>query len=198
MLSTHVQEQAAKIDTTISYKIYNLGRHYLKQSSKKYLKALEWSCHGVPWLVIVAILCYVSPASKFWVRLLIGLVFDIVYVAVAKAFFRRRRPAYANQEDQMIMIAFDKMSFPSGHTSRALYVALVFSGRWYSFAVWLWSLAVAASRVIYGRHFVGDVLGGLVVGYWNWITQFSLFYIVHAPLEWFLLNLITDTAGDDY
>lgn len=196
MLSNHVKESAAKFDQQISYKIYSLGRQFTN-GTRKYLKGLEWSCHGVPWLVAIAILCYVSKSSQLWVRLLIGLVFDIVYVAVGKAFFRRRRPAYSNQEDQMIMIGFDKMSFPSGHTSRAIYVALFFSGYWFSLLIWAWALAVAASRVIYGRHFLGDILGGLLVGYWNYVTQFSLFYPIHAMLEWFLLNLVSET-GDEW
>ena len=198
MLASHVKERAAKVDHTLSYQLYSLGRKF-QNNTRKYLKGLEYSCHGVPWLVGVAILCYVSnnKNSKFWVRLLIGLVFDIIYVAVSKAFFRRRRPSYANQEDQMIMIGYDKLSFPSGHTSRALYVALIFSGHWFSLLIWLWALAVSASRVVYGRHFLGDILGGLVVGYWNYITQFSLFYPVHAMLEWFLLNLVSET-GDEW
>lgn len=195
MLSNHVKEQAAKFDQTISYKLYSVGRKFTTKS-RKYLKALEYSCHGIPWLLAMVVLCYVSR-SKVWIRLLIGLIFDIIYVAISKAFFRRRRPAYSNQEDQMIMIGYDKLSFPSGHTSRAIYVALFFSGSWYSLLVWTWAIAVSASRVIYGRHFVGDILGGLVVGYWNYITQFSLFFPIHAMLEFFVLNLIGD-GGDDF
>ena len=196
MLAGHIKDQAAYLDKNISYQIYSLGRRYQKQT-RKYLKGLEYSCHGIPWLTLTTLLCYINSSNTSYVHLLIGLIFDIIYVAVAKASFRRRRPTYASQEDQMIMIGYDKLSFPSGHTSRAIYVALFYSGYWYSLFIWIWALAVSGSRVVYGRHFVGDLVGGLVVGYFNYVTQFTLFYPIHAMMEWFINSLLMETAGGD-
>lgn len=198
MLATHFRGKLIDIDKKLSYQLFSLNRKY-NHTGQKYLKALEYSCHGIPWLMFVSICFYMSSRTKseFYAQLLTGLIFDIIYIVVFKSFARRCRPTYASQEDS-IMISVDKLSFPSGHASRSIYLALFFSQYWFSSIVWLWAIAVTISRVLYGRHFLGDIFGGVLVGYWNYITQFSLFYPLHSFLMWFLMNLITnvDDFGD--
>ena len=68
-----------------------------------------------------------------------------------------------------VTVSVDKFSFPSGHSTRAVELALFFwCLRPLPFPLPLlalaWSLAVCASRVLLGRHHVLDVLGGMVVG----------------------------------
>ena len=64
------------------------------------MKSLEISCHGIPWLMLAIAGIYVTSLKEASVNLLIGLVLDIVIVAVLKAFTRRRRPAY-DVDDQV-------------------------------------------------------------------------------------------------
>ncbi|HXY34619.1 MAG TPA: phosphatase PAP2 family protein [Planctomycetaceae bacterium] len=57
-------------------------------------------------------------------------------------------------------------SFPSGHMIRTLAIAAVV---WVAYPRWRWACVVAASAVAIGLvgmnyHFVGDVIGGAVVG----------------------------------
>lgn len=190
----YIQNCAAKLDSTISYHLYKNASKIPK--CEKHLRYLEYSCHGIPWLVIVTIVAYTSRENDFWINLLIGLIFDIVYIAVMKACCRRRRPTYAVQTNTLFI---DKLSFPSGHASRAVYVALMFreSALFLNWLIWLWALAVIISRVLYGRHFVGDILAGTLIGYFNFITQFTLLFPVHSFFKWFMLNLIYETI-DDY
>ena len=70
-----------------------------------------------------------DPGSSWlevWVNLLIGLILDIVVVAVTKAFTRRRRPAQ-NINDNFLEVSVDKFSFPSGHATRAILLAIFFT-----------------------------------------------------------------------
>lgn len=192
----HLKKDLAKWDQWVSYRLYsNIGRKHQAMLGK-YLKMLEYSCHGVPWLVGVFIMLYTLRKNDIYAQLLIGLVFDIIYVAVLKALARRKRPDYAPQGDQMLVVGVDKLSFPSGHSSRAIYVALFFSGTVFALPIWLWAVAVVASRVLLGRHFVGDALAGSMLGYWNYLTQYTLFYPIHSFCMWFILNALATGAND--
>lgn len=197
MLVNHLRENLASFDQAISYRLFSLNRRY--NPKMKYLKALEYSCNGILWLMVIAICFYMStrPQNEIYAKLLVGLVIDIIYVAISKATFRRVRPSYARQDDTL-MIAMDKLSFPSGHASRAVYLAFFFGETWFAPLFWLWAIAVITSRVLYGRHFLGDILGGSVLGYLNFITQFTIFYPLHSFLMWFLMNIITSPSTDDF
>ena len=58
--------------------------------------------------------------------------------------------------------------FPSGHVSSAaallVSAALCFRSRWLVIAAIIWPLLMGLSRMYLGRHFLADVLGGLMVG----------------------------------
>lgn len=136
---------------------------------RTHLKSLEVSCHGIVWLIIAIAGIYVAEYKETFVNLLVGLVLDIIVVAVLKAFTRRRRPAYDVDDQVATFKAVDKFSFPSGHATRATLLAALFTLLsplplllWLPLAAW--ALAVAASRVLLGRHHLLDVLAGLAIG----------------------------------
>ncbi|KAF7495106.1 putative lipid phosphate phosphatase beta [Sarcoptes scabiei] len=195
MLVKYVQQKAIEIDKKLSFQLYRLGNRISIQ--KHYLQLLEYSCHGIPWLAMVIIIICTLEKNDFWINLLIGLIFDIIYVALLKASCRRCRPTYAPQA-QHNWIAVDKLSFPSGHASRSIYVALIFSDLWFSFLVWIWAIAVALSRVLYGRHFLGDILAGCLLGCFNYITQFTIFFPIHSLVKWFLFSMVYETTVDNF
>lgn len=190
-----VLKRLAALDSAVSKTIYKMvPKRPSKQGEQIHsiLKLLEWSCHGVPWLGGLAAAIYLFPESKALPLLLVGMVIDLVYVAVIKAAARRCRPVYANQVDQMILVSLDKHSFPSGHSSRAIYVALFvhFGDPFsiFSLLVWIWALAVCVSRIALGRHYLGDVLAGTALGIFESWFQFS-------PIGLPISNALIWTAG---
>lgn len=156
MILQRVLETTGKVDVDLSYKLYSSVPHTKKV--QQILHGLEWSCHGIPWLAGVMTLIYVYPDKTSFQYLLVGLVMDLVYVALLKAYARRRRPGFARQDDQMVVVSVDKHSFPSGHASRAVYFACFCCDQSIlSFAVWVWAVAVVLSRVLLGRHHIGKL-----------------------------------------
>merc|ERR1712198_483235 len=89
------------------------------------MKWLENSCHGIPWLIGTVAMIYLGAwpgGVELWMNLLVYLLVDIVFVAVIKAFARRRRPSIQSDEQWFAKVdptGVDKFSFPSGHVSRA-------------------------------------------------------------------------------
>ena len=98
-----------------------------------------------------------------------ALIVDILIIAMLKLIVRRKRPAH-NQMDMFATVSIDNHSFPSGHTTRAVLLALFFARhltvpRLTEVALLIWSVAVCISRVLLGRHHVLDVVCGVLVGY---------------------------------
>ena len=68
-----------------------------------------------------------------------------------------------------VSISVDKFSFPSGHATRAVGLALLFTfllpfPPFLLIPIYIWSAAVCTSRVCLGRHHVLDIIGGVIVG----------------------------------
>lgn len=185
-----VLDKAKDLDTKLSYQLFKI---YPKDKRfQQVLKALEWSCHGIPWFVAVIALLFMYPKNKAFGELLVGLLLDVIVVAVTKALARRRRPTYCGQDDQFIVASVDKHSFPSGHASRAIYVALLYhhAGSFSSCIIWFWAISVVLSRIFLGRHHVCDVIAGFFVA-----------FVVHSVQFMFdgaINNLILTTFINNY
>lgn len=102
------------------------------------------------------------------------MVLDVIVIGSLKAFARRRRPP-TKKADYFKSIGPDKFSFPSGHASRAVLLAVIFTqinplfeqGFLHlicSLLIWSWAIAVCLSRLVNGRHYVFDVTVGILLG----------------------------------
>jgi len=172
------------LDKSLTKKVCELAYRVcpkLNDDYRIYLKALEISCHGLPWFAFTIISIYLIPgigAREVEINLLLGLVLDIMVVAFVKAVTRRARPAGARIEDMFMTRGVDKFSFPSGHATRAVYVTLFFTN-WafpemsiiFKVALYVWALAVCVSRVLLRRHFILDVVSGSVIGNFEFLLS---------------------------
>ncbi|XP_021931968.1 phospholipid phosphatase 6 isoform X3 [Zootermopsis nevadensis] len=162
------------------------------RSLRVHYKALEISCHGIPWLTgWMAFIWLVDSRSLYQmqVNFFIGLLLDILFVCVLKAFTRRRRPT-ANQSDMFATVGPDKYSFPSGHASRACFIAVFFIFLYPLFFIFYmplmaWSISICMSRLLLRRHHSLDIIGGVLLGVfeavllsWLWVSEDFAVWIV--------------------
>ncbi len=104
----------------------------------------------------------------YGIDLLIILLLDIILVAPLKLIFKRPRPPSNKGPIVLSVSSVDAYAFPSGHTSRAVAIAMFFCYM-PPFNVWthlwyIWAAVVAMSRIMLGRHHILDVLAGAVAG----------------------------------
>jgi presqualene diphosphate phosphatase len=151
---------------------YNSPYLYLR----KYFYLLELSGSGYLWIpypLIMIALHYPSIRETMpFILLLTGLLIDIAIVGTVKGVVRRSRPVI-NHND-VLSIGPDKFSFPSGHTSRAVFLLFYLIGVNFfphipTALLVIWLSSCVASRIVLGRHYISDVLAGILFGileYW--------------------------------
>uniref|UniRef100_F1LDD9 Presqualene diphosphate phosphatase n=1 Tax=Ascaris suum TaxID=6253 RepID=F1LDD9_ASCSU len=138
---------------------------------------LELALHGIPWIVASSISftimmrfdANIELTHKFAI-LLFGLCVDVVCVGIIKVFVRRPRPVYDKQDQVYEAPIADKFSFPSGHSSRSamlavLALSLCSPPDWIVIVLKIFPFMLGLSRVAMGRHYIGDVLAGLILGW---------------------------------
>ncbi|CAN6460751.1 unnamed protein product [Victoria cruziana] len=142
---------------------------------------LEFSGDGRLWFPALASL-YLHPLisrdpfiSRLFLHLFAGCLIDVAVVGLIKFCVRRPRPVY--NKGMSLVVSVDHWSFPSGHSSRACFLGYFLwlcSGSMDKYVVYwrpdfvgivgLWSASTSFSRILLGRHFVFDVLAGMVLG----------------------------------
>jgi undecaprenyl-diphosphatase len=131
---------------------------------------------------------WISRSADGWLYLLLALLFLAARASDAMAFItlgcqafalertaylltkntcRRRRPPDILPGFRSQVIAADRFSFPSGHTSAAFLFAGLCAqefGFWAALLLYPWACCVAASRVFLGVHFPSDTAAGALLG----------------------------------
>lgn len=93
-----------------------------------------------------------------------------LFVAVAKRLIGRARPMVTGDVNPYAFDPFNWSaawaSLPSGHTTTVFSVLIAFGSLWprARALLWIYALAISASRVAVTAHFPSDVLAGAVVG----------------------------------
>ena len=135
---------------------------------------------------------------------LVAFIFDIIIVGSLKAFARRRRPPTKNP-DFFKSIGPDQYSFPSGHASRTVLLAFTFTQIYPIFDIgylnfvasillWVWSFSVCFSRLLNGRHYLFDVLVGVLLGFFEGLVVSYLWMSPERAEN--LLSLFSDEAPE--
>lgn len=98
--------------------------------------------------------------------LMIAFPLERIGYFVLKNSFKRRRPPDLLPQFTSAIVAADKFSFPSGHTSAAVMVAslLIYCLGPVGLYALPWAVSVGVSRVFLGVHFPTDIAAGAVLG----------------------------------
>ncbi|XP_065193129.1 polyisoprenoid diphosphate/phosphate phosphohydrolase PLPP6-like [Sycon ciliatum] len=157
--------------------------------------ALEYSGHGVPWIVlgIYALKTARSDVDKaLAVNFLLGLILDLLVICLVKAVAARPRPPY-DVKHRLLSIAVDRNNaFPSGHATRAVLIVAFCAGYvTTNTLVWLavWAVCLCASRVLIGRHHLLDVVVAVPLGYLE--AMISRHWLITVGITDFFLPMWT-------
>ncbi len=132
-------------------------RHVISRSADGYLYVLIGAVISTTWE---------RGGYVFFQHIVAAFAIERVSYWVLKNGLRRRRPSDALPEFESQITAADEFSFPSGHTSAACLVVtlLVLHVGPRRLPLYIWSMAVAMSRVYLGVHFPTDTVMGAVLG----------------------------------
>jgi undecaprenyl-diphosphatase len=130
--------------------------------------AVFFAHSGDSWFWAVGLLFLWFFGNSAWhnlaMLLVIGICFQIVVVFTLKFSVRRSRP---QGEWGAIYRNTDPHSFPSGHATRAILLAVMALGlgpAWFGILLAVWAPLVCLARVSTGVHYVSDVLAGAIIG----------------------------------
>ena len=96
--------------------------------------------------------------------LAISVVIQATFVIAIKFLIRRRRP---ESDWGDIYRRTDPHSFPSGHATRAILLAVMAVGlgpAWFAWVLAIWAPLVCIARVMLGVHYISDIVAGMVLG----------------------------------
>lgn len=105
-----------------------------------------------------------APLHQYSAILEISIVFQALFVFALKGRIKRQRPS---GEWGGIYRQYDPHSFPSGHATRAVLLAVLAIGlgpAWFAWTMAVWAPLVCLSRVLTGLHYLSDILGGMLLG----------------------------------
>ncbi len=117
------------------------------------------------WLAGLGLLWWLG--TDYWKRELLILIISILVTAgvvfLIKFTVRRSRP---EGEWGKIYRTTDPHSFPSGHSARAMMLAVIMLGLspGVGIALLVWAPLVGLARVSMGVHYLSDVLAGMILG----------------------------------
>ncbi|XP_053600906.1 polyisoprenoid diphosphate/phosphate phosphohydrolase PLPP6 isoform X2 [Plodia interpunctella] len=193
-------KQILQYDVQITKKfVENAMKITALRSIRTHAKLFEVSCHGIVWLAGWLSFIWLFNNKDLYqlqVNTLIALILDIILVAAIKAFVRRRRPVPMNK---LMELGPDKFSFPSGHTSRAVMIAIILM---YldPISIFLyppliaWVTAVSVSRVLQERHYILDVIGGAGLGIFEGLLMYILWLSQSTSAS--ILSSLSDEKKD--
>jgi undecaprenyl-diphosphatase len=123
------------------------------------------SMGGITFYVVLLVFSYFYSMHVFWM-LLAGLFLMYIVNVPLKLFFFKHRPA--KMQYKAVWEKFEASAFPSVHSTRATFLALVF---WTTQAplllkafVILIALSIMVSRIWLKKHFLSDIIAGIVSG----------------------------------
>ncbi len=146
--------------------IFRLNRKNILSSILYYITKTG---DGYLYPIVFLLARFITPQSSSSLTKagLLAFGIELPIYRILKNGIKRYRPFEVLEGIQHLIVPSDRFSFPSGHTSAATLMAILFS---FFFPIltaplFLWALSVGVSRIFMGVHYPLDVLAGSVLGY---------------------------------
>lgn len=133
----------------------------------RFSRAISATADGYLYLILPPLMAVAGFIPWAWLpSLALAFVAERTLYFILKNGLKRNRPADFLPSFRSLIIPSDQFSFPSGHSSAAFlfagFLAIALPGLAPVF--FMWAAMVAASRVMLGVHFPGDVVVGAAMG----------------------------------
>lgn len=159
----------------------------LKPSSKLIWRLSTITAHsGDSWYILSILLVIWLFARNEWrsIAASMGLSTFIlaIIVLLIKFSIRRKRPVGEWGE---IYRNTDPHSFPSGHSTRVIFLTTIawsIAPIWFAIFLSIWAPLVALSRIQTGLHYLSDVLAGVFLG---WVLGKLVLLLIPTMIFWF-------------
>jgi undecaprenyl-diphosphatase len=154
-----------RLDTWLFSMLFRQGERGILRPCAR---ALSRSGDGYLHLLVPLFLLLIGAPRllDFVILLAASLLLERAIYWLLKNGFKRKRPQESLSGFRSLVVAADRFSFPSGHTSAAFLLAtvlaIIYGGP--ILTLYAWASAIAFSRVILGVHYPGDTLAGALIG----------------------------------
>ncbi len=121
---------------------------------------------GFVFFSLILLVTLILQQYLLFAKLVFGVVFTFLIVVLIRTFYHKNRPKKVEYKNFIEKI--DASSFPSWHTTKVVYLALIFIQLFNNIYLTIFLIIIAGlvaySRIYLKRHDYWDVLGGIVLG----------------------------------
>ena len=118
------------------------------------------------WYLLIALVFFVNKNYDIFIKLVIGLLIIYFIAILIRTFYFKPRPKKYSYNSYIEKL--DASSFPSLHSSRAVFMSIILMKFFNNFALSallaVLTIIIAYSRIQLKKHDLMDVLAGVVVG----------------------------------
>jgi membrane-associated phospholipid phosphatase len=148
--------------------------------------------------IVFLVLLLLFMRLKWGITFILALTFHLIFITVNKNFIFKdiyRPLGYFNELglNNVLHVVegvklHSKHSFPSGHTTGALFgasfILLLFTNKKLAWIMAIIGLLVGYSRVYLGQHFLLDIFFGYFFGVSSTVLAYILIYKIHSRYSW--------------
>jgi len=128
------------------------------------------------WLAITLGITLASQDFTFFWTMLAGIAFLYISIPILKYLPKRERPTQSLDDKLASEIGLRSYSFPSGHAATSTYAFIILTKFYPEYWYWFLLLAILVifSRLYLLKHYLSDVIAGILLGI---IVAFATLYI---------------------